>query len=170
MGLSVMSFLGILVVGAVLLGSKQNAAQVATNETPQSEVALNTNNTQVLGSESEPEGRVSDVDNVNELKIEDIEVGSGEEAVQGKKVKVNYEGRLISGTKFDSSYDRGTAFEFNLGTGEVIQGWDQGVTGMKVGGKRKLTIPPALGYGSADMGVIPPNSTLIFEVELLEVN
>ena len=104
------------------------------------------------------------------LKIEDIKVGTSEEAVPGKRVSVNYLGTLVDGTKFDSSYDRGVPFSFNLGAGEVISGWDQGVVGMKVGGKRKLTIPPELGYGSAGAGeVIPPNATLIFEIELLKV-
>lgn len=105
----------------------------------------------------------------NGLKIEDEVIGTGTEAVSGKKVTVNYVGTLINGTKFDSSYDRNIPFTFTLGAGEVIKGWDDGVSGMKVGGKRKLTIPPELGYGSVDMGVIPPNSTLIFEVELLKV-
>lgn len=106
---------------------------------------------------------------VEELKIEDEKVGTGAEAVAGKKVTVNYVGTLVNGTKFDSSYDRNQPFTFTLGAGEVIAGWDQGVTGMKVGGKRKLTIPPSLGYGAQDLGAIPPNSTLIFEVELLKV-
>ena len=105
-----------------------------------------------------------------ELKIEDIVVGSGEEAIAGKKVTVNYEGTLENGTKFDSSYDRGTPFSFNLGAGEVIEGWDKGVSGMKVGGKRRLVIPSSLGYGSQGAGgVIPPDATLVFEIELLKV-
>lgn len=104
------------------------------------------------------------------FKIEDIRVGTGDEAVSGKKITVNYSGTLTDGTKFDSSYDRGEPFTFNLGAGEVIQGWDKGFAGMKVGGKRKLTIPADLGYGSSGAGgVIPPNATLIFEVELLKV-
>jgi FKBP-type peptidyl-prolyl cis-trans isomerase len=105
----------------------------------------------------------------DKLIIQDEVVGTGMEAVSGKSVTVNYVGTLTNGTKFDSSYDRSQPFTFNLGAGEVIQGWDQGVAGMKVGGKRKLTIPPSLGYGSQDMGAIPANSTLIFEVELLKV-
>ncbi len=106
-----------------------------------------------------------------ELKIEDLKVGTGAEATAGKKVKVHYTGWLTNGTKFDSSVDRGTPFEFSLGAGQVIQGWDKGVAGMKVGGKRKLTIPSDLGYGATGAGnVIPPNATLVFEVELLGVN
>lgn len=104
-----------------------------------------------------------------ELQIEDIVEGSGTEATNGKKVSVNYLGTLTDGKKFDSSYDRNEPFQFTLGAGEVIAGWDQGILGMRVGGKRKLTIPPNLGYGSQDLGSIPPNSTLIFEVELLNI-
>jgi FKBP-type peptidyl-prolyl cis-trans isomerase len=106
----------------------------------------------------------------SELQIEDIVVGEGKEATAGKLAVVHYTGTLTDGTKFDSSVDRGTPFQFVLGAGNVIQGWDQGVLGMKVGGKRKLTIPPELGYGAGGVpGTIPPNSTLVFEVELLDV-
>ncbi len=111
----------------------------------------------------------NNMENKDQLKIEDIKVGTGDEAVAGKKVTVNYVGTLTNGVKFDSSIDRNQPFTFNLGAGEVIKGWDEGLVGMKVGGKRKLTIPPTLGYGSRDMGSIPSNSTLIFEVELLKV-
>ena len=108
---------------------------------------------------------------VTELKKEDLKVGTGVEAVAGKAVTVHYTGTLTDGKKFDSSLDRNQPFTFNLGKGEVIQGWDQGVAGMKVGGKRKLTIPSTLGYGPTGAGgVIPPNATLVFEVELLGVN
>src|SRR5688572_15023517 len=104
------------------------------------------------------------------LTIEDVTVGSGAVAASGQKVKVHYTGWLTNGTKFDSSKDRGDPFEFPLGAGRVIKGWDEGVQGMKIGGKRKLTIPPGLGYGARGAGnVIPPNSTLVFEVELLGV-
>lgn len=105
-----------------------------------------------------------------ELSSEDLEVGTGAEAKTGDSVKVHYTGTLTDGTKFDSSLDRGTPFEFTLGAGDVIKGWDQGVVGMKVGGKRQLTIPPDLAYGERGAGgIIPPNATLIFEIELLEV-
>lgn len=106
---------------------------------------------------------------MNELKIEDIKVGTGEEAKPGDKVTVNYLGTFTDGRKFDSSYDRKEPFEFTLGAHQVISGWDEGVKGMKVGGKRKLTVPPEMGYGSEDYGPIPGNSTLLFEVELLAV-
>ncbi|MDA1337338.1 MAG: FKBP-type peptidyl-prolyl cis-trans isomerase [bacterium] len=106
----------------------------------------------------------------NELKIEDTVVGEGKEAVAGKVISVHYTGTLQDGTKFDSSRDRGTPFEFTLGAGQVIQGWEQGFTGMKVGGKRKLTIPSDLAYGPAGIpGAIPGNATLLFDVELLSV-
>jgi len=104
------------------------------------------------------------------LKIEDLVVGTGEEVKGGAVVSVNYVGTLEDGTKFDSSYDRNQPFEFTLGAGEVIKGWDLGVAGMKVGGKRNLVIPPELGYGANGAGgVIPPNATLKFTVELLGV-
>ena len=104
------------------------------------------------------------------LGIEDLVIGSGAAAAKGQRVTVHYTGWLTNGSKFDSSKDRKQPFAFSLGGGQVIQGWDQGVEGMKVGGKRKLTIPPELGYGARGAGgVIPPNATLVFEVELLEV-
>jgi peptidylprolyl isomerase len=103
------------------------------------------------------------------LQIQDITVGTGAEAKSGDTITVNYLGTLTNGTKFDSSYDRNQPFTTQIGVGQVIKGWDEGMVGMKVGGKRKLTIPASLGYGSQDMGSIPPNSTLIFEVELLNV-
>ena len=96
--------------------------------------------------------------------------GNGAVAKSGDNVRVHYTGWLTNGSKFDCSVDRNQPFEFPLGQGRVIPGWDEGVAGMKVGEKRKLVIPPELGYGSRDMGQIPPNSTLIFEVELLGVN
>ena len=105
------------------------------------------------------------------LMIEDLAVGDGAAAKHGDHVTVHYTGWLTSGRKFDSSLDRRDPFSFALGRGNVIAGWDEGVEGMKIGGKRKLTIPPDLGYGPYGAGgVIPPNATLVFEVELLAVD
>jgi len=162
--LFVFIFLAILTLvgGVYIFGSKKPA-----NSTPFPSPTESATITQT----AEPTGTASGkTTNMNGLKIEDEKVGTGEEAVSGKKITVNYSGTLTDGAKFDSSYDRGTPFTFNLGAGEVIQGWDQGFSGMKVGGKRKLTIPPELGYGASGAGgAIPPNATLIFEVELLKV-
>ncbi|HEX5126301.1 MAG TPA: FKBP-type peptidyl-prolyl cis-trans isomerase [Rhodocyclaceae bacterium] len=105
------------------------------------------------------------------LIIEDSVIGTGAEAQAGQDVVVHYTGWLLDGTKFDSSKDRDDPFMFQLGGRQVIAGWDEGVQGMKIGGTRKLTIPPALGYGARGAGgVIPPNATLVFEVELLEID
>jgi FKBP-type peptidyl-prolyl cis-trans isomerase len=106
----------------------------------------------------------------DKLIIEELTVGTGAAATAGQHVTVHYTGWLTDGTKFDSSKDRGDPFDFPLGKGHVIKGWDEGVAGMQIGGKRKLTIPPAMGYGARGAGgVIPPNAVLVFEVELLKV-
>lgn len=129
------------------------------------------------GADAGPSGKKADAPKPGDtegketgLLIEDEVVGDGLEAVAGSLVSVHYTGWLTDGTKFDSSLDRGQPFQFTLGQGQVIRGWDEGVLGMQVGGKRKLTIPPEMGYGEQGAGgVIPPNATLVFEVELLEV-
>ncbi|MBL6935743.1 MAG: FKBP-type peptidyl-prolyl cis-trans isomerase [Alphaproteobacteria bacterium] len=104
-----------------------------------------------------------------ELQIEDIRIGTGIAAADNDLLAVDYKGHLEDGTQFDSSYKRGEPWEFTLGQGQVIRGWDKGLRGMKVGGKRRLVIPPEMGYGGEDKGLIPPNSTLIFEIELVEI-
>ena len=104
------------------------------------------------------------------LKIRDIDCGDGDEAQRGDTLEVHYEGRLEDGRKFDASRDHGSTFEFQLGAGMVIAGWDEGLVGMKVGGKRELIIPPELGYGeTGSPPAIPPNATLVFEVELVSI-
>ena len=104
------------------------------------------------------------------LQIKEIECGEGEEAQKGDTLEVHYEGRLEDGTKFDASRDHGSTFEFQVGAGQVIQGWDEGLIGMKIGGVRELTIPPELGYGPQGAPpAIPPNATLVFEVELVDI-
>jgi len=137
------------------------AATACTKKKPGEETDTNTagGNTQVA-MQATPAPKV---------EIEDVSAGKGAEAVAGKQVTVHYTGTLKDGTKFDSSVDRKQPFTFNLGKGEVIRGWDQGVVGMKIGGKRKLSIPPELAYGSNAVGAIPANSTLLFEIELIDV-
>ncbi len=103
------------------------------------------------------------------LYLQDLVVGAGDEAVVGATVKVHYDGWLTNGTLFDTSRDTGSPFSFQLGSGFVIQGWDEGVVGMRVGGIRKLVIPPQLAYGASDREPIPGNSTLVFDVELVEI-
>ena len=113
---------------------------------------------------------MSETTTASGLVIEELNLGTGAEATAGNTVVVHYTGWLTNGEKFDSSKDRNDPFSFRLGRGQVIAGWDEGVQGMKIGGKRKLTIPPHMGYGSRGAGgVIPPNATLVFEVELLDL-
>lgn len=159
----------IIVFSLLLLGVTTNLfksapidTSSATSET--SEVPGNNQNAQVLTQEI-----MDQLESQGAVAASDIVVGTGAEAVAGKTVSVHYTGVLSDGTKFDSSLDRGAPFEFSLGAGQVIRGWDIGVAGMKVGGKRQLVIPPSLGYGDRAIGAIPPNSTLIFDVELLNV-
>ena len=117
------------------------------------------------------EKKLDEVKAMEEMKVEVLQAGEGAEATAGKNVSVHYTGWLTDGTKFDSSVDRGQPFQFPLGAGRVIRGWDEGVAGMKIGEKRRLTIPSHMGYGERGAGgVIPPNATLVFEVELLGLN
>jgi FKBP-type peptidyl-prolyl cis-trans isomerase len=122
-----------------------------------------------LGPVKNNETNMSSEEQKKPLVVEVLQQGTGSEAVKGSTVSVHYTGWLTDGTKFDSSVDRGTPFSFVLGAGQVIAGWDQGVLGMKVGEKRRLTIAPELGYGAQGVGPIPANATLVFEVELLGV-
>jgi peptidylprolyl isomerase len=135
-------------------GGKNEAATASSNATTTAENSL-------------PANVSNNVENI--LQINDVVIGTGAIAEPGKKVTVNYVGTLLDGTKFDSSIDRGTPFSFNLGAGQVIRGWEQGIQGMKVGGERKLVIPPAMAYGNQAIGSIPANSTLQFDVTLLKV-
>lgn len=113
--------------------------------------------------------KMKNISTIEGLEIYDVQVGTGVEAVAGKTVSAHYVGTLTDGTKFDSSIDRGQPFTFKLGSGQVIKGWDIGIAGMKVGGVRQLVISPALGYGAQAIGPIPANSTLIFQVQLVDV-
>jgi len=150
-----------------------------TSGTSTSTTTSTTNNTTTMsdsgmsaGAKTEaPAASSKEVTMPSGLKYEDLVVGTGAEAAAGKTVSVHYTGWLTNGTKFDSSVDRGQPYQFALGTGAVIRGWDEGIAGMKVGGKRKLTIPPDLAYGASGRPpVIPASSTLVFDVELVGVN
>jgi len=147
---------------ALVLGT----ALTACTKKEGTQTATDSQSTSTTGTTTENKPAATEA----KLEINDMKVGDGDVAETGKKVFVHYTGWLSDGKKFDSSIDRGQPLPFQLGAGQVIKGWDQGVVGMKVGGKRKLTIPPQLAYGEAGAGaIIPPNSTLVFEVELTKV-
>lgn len=164
----------VVVVGVFLIGTNNDSDKNVENNQlePGIEESLNNKNTDNVSTDKggDEMNNLGENKKVNELVIEDDVVGSGAEAVSGNIVSVHYTGTLVDGTKFDSSLDRGEPFSFELGAGRVIKGWDLGVVGMRVGGKRKLTIPSDLAYG--DRGAPPtigPNATLIFEIELLSI-
>lgn len=151
-----------LVVGAILVYAKNNI------KAPEPEVAkidLSEFGSQQTVSQSPSQT----MQNVTKLKIEDIKVGTGSGTKNGDQVEVHYLGTLLDGRKFDSSYDRNQTFSFSVGASQVIKGWDQGLIGMKVGGKRKLTIPSSLAYAESGNGPIPPNTPLLFEIELVSI-
>lgn len=154
---SLISLIGgvVIIVVIVIVAAKYNAANNPSLNSSANTQDQNQNQTETP--------------NTDKVQIEDIVVGEGAEIQNGQTAVVHYVGTLTNGTQFDSSRDRGTPFEFVLGTGNVIQGWHEGVAGMRVGGKRKLTIPPSLGYGNMAQGDIPANSTLVFEIELLDI-
>lgn len=151
------TFLILVVVGIGAIIAFMYIMQTREQINPETNLNTNNINEQIMPEDSN-------------LQINITKEGEGQIAKAGDTVSVHYVGTLENGTKFDSSRDRGEPFSFSLGAGQVIKGWDQGVAGMKIGEIRELIIPAELGYGSRDMGTIPPNSTLIFEVELLGIN
>ncbi len=156
----------VLVGGYYLLNSSPSPATPETNP-PKSDIMIQEEPTQ-----SPPTQTTQPEDQVEKVQIETLVEGKGEGAKDGDTLSVHYTGTLTDGTKFDSSIDRGEPFSVTLGAGQVIKGWEEGLMGMKVGEKRRLTIPPSLGYGPTGMPGSPigPNATLIFEVELLKIN
>jgi peptidylprolyl isomerase len=159
----------IAAVGLLVISQTSSSSSTPVAATPPPATSSAGGNSVLCASQPAALTGVKDAD-VTELKLEDKMIGSGAEAVSGKMVVMNYIGRLTDGTQFDTSCGKPSPFEFNLGQGQVIAGWDQGIVGMKVGGIRRLIIPANLGYGAAGAGgVIPPNAALVFDVELIEV-
>jgi len=158
----------VVVLVLAQIGSKQDSA-IADNftQTTPAPTTVTENNT-LIASNTMSDANV--VTTPSGLKYIELKEGTGATPQPGQKVVVHYTGTLEDGTKFDSSRDRNSPFDFNIGRGQVIKGWDEGLSTMKVGGRRKLIIPPELGYGARGAGgVIPPNATLIFDVELLDI-
>lgn len=153
--------LGLIAITAAALSATAATAETKTDAKADAKTDAKATTIQTSGKDT----KVTD-----KLEIVDHKVGDGAEAKSGQMVTVHYTGKLTDGAKFDSSKDRNKPFQFKLGAGQVIKGWDQGVAGMKVGGVRTLTIPSDLGYGARGTGSIPPNATLVFEVELLGVD
>ena len=151
------------------IGEGNQVAQLssATENSPIS-IVSESNQASVIRSEAYLEAS-DNQGNIERMVIDDVKIGTGEEVQEGDTVAVHYVGTLQDGTEFDSSRKRGAPIEFKVGSGMVIEGWDQGLLGMKVGGERVLVIPPELGYGSRPVGPIPANSTLVFSLELMEI-
>ena len=168
----------VAIVAATILffgGAIWNAlrASFAPAEAPQAVTAAPDAQATTTSATASSTATITTMQNISKtpgLEIYDEKVGTGAEAKAGQTISAHYVGTLVNGTKFDSSLDRGQPFQFTLGVGQVIQGWDLGIQGMKVGGVRKLVISPELGYGSRGAGnLIPPNSTLVFEVQLIAI-
>lgn len=167
--------ISVLLMAVAIYLIRVDVANFGTTEPDASQVAAavvtvdNGADDQVAATENALYEAVDNRGTVERLVIDDVVVGTGDEVAEGDTVVVNYIGRLQNGTEFDNSYKRGEAFTFKVGAGRVIQGWDIGVVGMQVGGQRILVVPPVLAYGSGAVGPIPPNSTLVFAIELLEI-
>ncbi len=166
-------FLSVAVMAIALVLIRFNTDTFATTlESAESESQVGT--VVVASDETTIEDRITDsvgIDGkLNDLVVDDVRVGTGKSVVSGDTITVHYKGTLRDGTQFDSSYLRGEPYTFTIGTGKVIEGWDTGLLGMKVGGERILVVPPEMAYGNAQVGVIPAQSPLIFAVELLKIN
>jgi peptidylprolyl isomerase len=164
--------LGLMVAcAALVLFAQFNNPPAAIADTQPTQVAMNTNKPAAKPTTTNKKKPMSEtVTTASGLKYKEVTLGTGATPATGQTVEVHYTGTLENGTKFDSSRDRGQTFKFQIGVGQVIKGWDEGVGSMKVGGRRNLIIPPDLGYGARGAGgVIPPNATLLFDVELIGV-
>lgn len=166
----------ILTVGSIFVWSRNNGEAAKAPDTNQSFLNLNLpGSSQKQGqsnaqqAQQQQDQQQQQAQQVTHLLIEDVQVGTGSAVKSGDNIEVNYTGTFLDGKKFDSSYDRGQTFSFKVGVGEVIAGWDQGILGMKIGGKRRLVVPADLAYGSSGNQGIPPNSPLIFDVELVNI-
>ncbi len=163
----------VVALGLLFFGPRFFSPFAPTAQAPEATSTVQTINATTTMDTNENGAQVTEAKTITlagGLEVTDVLVGTGKEAVSGTKVSVNYKGMLIDGTVFDASANRNQAFDFNLGAGQVIKGWDEGIVGMKEGGKRRLVIPSALAYGNQAVGnVIPANATLIFEVELLKI-
>jgi FKBP-type peptidyl-prolyl cis-trans isomerase len=158
---------GLAGIGYLFMNPKVAQSQLETKT--QSLTTTPTSSPALAKFECNDKKEPSATSETKELRIEDICIGSGKEVKSGDTVSINYKGTLLDGTEFDSSYKRNQPFSTKIGVGQVIKGWDQGIVGLKEGGKRKLTIPADLAYGAAAKATIPANSSLVFEVELMGV-